>query len=210
MRAFKRGAAAFLLSLLVPGLGQIFNGQMLLGVTLFVLFALWDLSAGIFHLLYSFPFAICYALILWISLFSVAIHAVRVAIRQVRTDSVSRKGWPSYVLSAVMICIIAVMVSGNNFPERILGVHAYKIPAESMSPTLVSGDHLMVDMRYYKSNRPKRGDVVVYKMPINNVLFVKRVVAISGDTIAGDAKGITLNGQRISEPYVLSEDTMPP
>jgi signal peptidase I len=119
------------------------------------------------------------------------------------------QGWRFYALGALMICIVAVMVSGN-FPERILGVHAYKIPAESMSPTIFSGDHLMVDMRYFKTNRPKRGEVVVYRMPVNNVLFVKRVVAIGGDTIAGDSKGTILNGQRISEPYVLSEDTQPP
>ena len=210
MRKFKRGATAFLLSAFVPGLGQIFNGQMLLGVALFAFYALWVFSAGVFRLLYSFPSAISYALVLWIFVFSVAIHAVRVAIRQVRNDSVSRKGWRSYALSTVMVCIIAVMVSGNNFPERILGVHAYKIPAESMSPTLVSGDRLMVDMRYYKTNRPKRGDVAVYRMPENNVLFVKRVVAIGGDTIAGDSEGTILNGQRISEPYILSEDTTPP
>jgi signal peptidase I len=210
MRAFKRSAAAFLLSLFVPGLGQIFNGQMVLGVALFVFYALWVFSAGVFHLLYSFPSAIFYALVLWILMFSAAIHAVRVAIRQVRNDGVSRKGWRSYALSAVMVCIIAVMVSGNNFPERILGVHAYKIPADSMNPTIVSGDHLMVNMRYYKTNRPKRGDVVVYRIPVNNVLFVKRVVAIGGDTIAGDSKGTILNGQRISEPYILSEDTTPP
>jgi signal peptidase I len=47
-------------------------------------------------------------------------------------------------------------------------------------------------------------------MPVNNVLFVKRVVALGGDTIAGDSKGTILNGQRVSEPYVLSEDTQPP
>jgi len=210
MRAFKRSAAAFLLSLFTPGLGQIFNGQMVLGVALFVFYALWVFSAGVFHLLYSFPSAIFYGLVLWIFMFSVAIHAVRVAIRQVRNDSVPRKGWRSYALSAVMVCIIAVMFSGNNFPERILGVHAYKIPADSMSPTIVSGDRLIVDMRYYKTNRLKRGDVVVYKTPVDNVLFVKRVVAIGGDTIAGDSKGTILNGQHISEPFVLSEDATPP
>jgi signal peptidase I len=65
-------------------------------------------------------------------------------------------------------------------------------------------------MWYYKTNRPKRGDLVVYRMPVNNVLFVKRVVAIGGDTIAVDSKGTILNGQRIPEPYILSEDTTPP
>ena len=45
---------------------------------------------------------------------------------------------------------------------------------------------------------------------MDNVLFVKRVVAIGGDTIAGDSKGTILNGQHISEPFVLSEDATPP
>ena len=209
MRKFRRAASAFLLSALAPGLGQIFNGQTLLGVVFFIVYALWIFAAAMFHLLYSFLSAVVYALVLWIFILSVAIHAVREAIRQSENDCRSRQRWHFYAAGAGMICSICFMVSGK-FPERILGVHAYTIPADSMSPTILSGDHLIVDMRYFTANDLKRGDVVVYRMPVSNVLFVKRVVATGGDTIAGGSKGIVLNGQRVSESYVQSEDAQAP
>src|SRR5580692_7517176 len=92
MRKFTRGAVAFLLSAFVPGLGQIFNGQMLLGPVLFALYGLWVFSAGMFHLLYSFLSAIFYAVVLWIFVLTVAIHATLVAIGQVKSDSAPRQG----------------------------------------------------------------------------------------------------------------------
>jgi signal peptidase I len=42
-------------------------------------------------------------------------------------------------------------------------------------------------------------------MPKLNILFVKRVIAVGGDTIATDSQGTILNGEHIVEPYVYRE-----
>jgi len=162
------------------------------------------------RLFLSFNSALLSVLALWAFELAVAAHAVRTAVRQVNTNSTQRPRWPAYALGVLFTCIAVGVFSGNSLRDKIIRVRAFKIPSASMSPTIVSGDHLAVDMWYYKTNRPKRGDLVVYRMPVNNVLFVKRVVAIGGDTIAVDSKGTILNGQRIPEPYILSEDTTPP
>lgn len=84
-------------------------------------------------------------------------------------------------------------------------VEAYRIPAGSMEPTLVPGDHVMVDKRAYgfhaplarpKPKAPARGDVVVFAYPPDpRQTFVKRVVAVPGDRIAVRDDQVFVNDQ---------------
>jgi signal peptidase I len=62
---------------------------------------------------------------------------------------------------------------------------AFKIPAGSMIPTLQVGDHVLVEKWAYRfGGAPERGDVIVFKYPREpDKDFVKRVVAIGGDTV---------------------------
>lgn len=75
-------------------------------------------------------------------------------------------------------------------------VEAFKIPSGSMIPTLVIGDHLLVnkfvygpripftDARFFKGAEPKRGDIIVFKYPENeDKNFIKRVIGLPGDKI---------------------------
>jgi len=75
-------------------------------------------------------------------------------------------------------------------------VEAFKIPSGSMIPTLLIGDHLLVnkfiygpripftDTRFFTWEQPKRGDVIVFKYPENESKdFIKRVVGLPGDKI---------------------------
>jgi signal peptidase I len=202
MKKFMRGAGAFLLSFWIPGLGQVLNSQLSLAAILFLVYLLIVISLGVFHLLFSFYSAVFSVLVLWSFEFAVALQAGRTAVRQVNANAVQKLRWPCYALATLFISIAIIPAMSKGFPERVLGIRAFKIPSDSMSPTIINGDHLMVNMRYYKSHRPKRGDLVVYLMPQFNVLYVKRVVAIGGDMIAVDSQGTILNGERIAEPYV--------
>jgi signal peptidase I len=205
MKKLVRGAGAFLLSLWIPGLGQVFNSQALLGIALFLAYALILAFGVLFHLLLSFRPAVGWVLVVLTFRLAVAIIAGRAAVRQVITKSVQQLKLPSYALGAALIAIATVPFINPRFPEETLGVRAFRIPADSMSPTIINGDHLIVDMRYYKTHSPERGDLVVYVVPQSNVLYVKRVVAVGGDMIATDTKGTMLNGNRVAEPYLYLE-----
>lgn len=83
------------------------------------------------------------------------------------------------------------------FTFRSFAFEAFKIPSESMSPTLIPGDYILVDKyshglriplfgtRITKSGTPKRGDVVVFRGIINNKYqgIIKRIVGLPGDHI---------------------------
>jgi signal peptidase I len=201
----KRSVKAFLLSILVPGLGQIYNGQPLAGILLAVFFVSFGYLSGLLGAFHKFSTAVGYVALSWIFQLAVAIHAAVVAARQVKNNSVPERIRRPYVIAALVLVVFAFVAAW--FPGLSLGIRLYKVPAESMSPTLVAGDRFAVDVRYYKAHRISRGDVIVFRMPTDNAIVTKRVLAIEGDTIAGGAESTTVNGQLLSEPYLLHNDS---
>jgi signal peptidase I len=94
----------------------------------------------------------------------------------------------------------------------------FKIPSESMQPTLEVGDHLYVSKYAYGyskhslpyllhklplpegrifSRLPKRGDVVVFRNPQTDVIMIKRVVGLPGDTVQVRRGQLYLNGELV-------------
>ncbi|MFM7321003.1 MAG: signal peptidase I [Armatimonadota bacterium] len=80
---------------------------------------------------------------------------------------------------------------------------AFYIPSESMERTLLKGDRLVVDKVTYRFSQPARGDVIVFEAPPNatnnqtGVDFIKRCVAIPGDTIEMRAPRILVDGESL-------------
>jgi len=85
-------------------------------------------------------------------------------------------------------------------------VEPYKIPSGSMIPTLMIGDFILVDKNIYgyklpltnitliDNEDPHRGDVVVFKYPENqSINYIKRIIALPGDTIVYKDKKIFIN-----------------
>ena len=76
---------------------------------------------------------------------------------------------------------------------RVIVLEAFKVPSGSMVPTLLPGDHVFVDKLHQRANV---GDVVVFPLPDQpNADFIKRVIAVGGDTLSVDEAGVpTVNG----------------
>jgi signal peptidase I len=74
----------------------------------------------------------------------------------------------------------------------------YKIPAGSMMPTLLVGDHIFVDKLAFGARAPERGEVIVFEFPEKPQYdFVKRVIAGPGDTLAIRNGRPILNGWEV-------------
>ncbi len=96
-------------------------------------------------------------------------------------------------------------------------VQAFKIPSESMEPTLLVGDHLLVnkfifggDGYWYEKLLPyrtvRRGDILVFKFPYDDhPHYVKRVIGLPGDRLRIVADQVYVNGARLREPYVVRD-----
>lgn len=83
-------------------------------------------------------------------------------------------------------------------------VKPFAIPSPSMEPTLVEGDRVLVNRLVYHFHPPQRGDVVVFHPPDRpgSDPFIKRVVAVAGDTVAVHEGVLYLNGLPTDEPYI--------
>ena len=101
----------------------------------------------------------------------------------------------------------------------MLGWGQYKIPSESMQPTLEVGDHLFVGKFAYGYSRhslplglhklpiaegkkifsrlPKHGDVAVFRNPKNDLVMIKRVIGLPGDKIKVTGGRLFVNGDMI-------------
>lgn len=81
------------------------------------------------------------------------------------------------------------------------------VRGESMYPTLVENDYLIINRMAYKFNEPEKGDVIVFK---TNLLqedgkhkdLVKRVIAVGGDHIKIENSKVYVNDKLLDEPYI--------
>ena len=117
-----------------------------------------------------------------------------------------------YAESIVVAILIALFI-------RAFVVQAFKIPSGSMEPTLLVGDHLLVnkfiygikipfvDRKFLVYKEPKRGDIVVFIFPKDKKKdFIKRVVGGPGDTVEVRQKKIYINGKHWDDPYGVYRD----
>jgi signal peptidase I len=117
-----------------------------------------------------------------------------------------------YVESFIIAALIALFV-------RSFFVQAFKIPSSSMEPTLLVGDHLLVnrlsyvikvpftDLIIYEISKPKRGDVIVFRYPLDKSKdFIKRVIATEGETVEIRDKVVYINGRKIEDPHAFFSD----
>ncbi len=94
---------------------------------------------------------------------------------------------------------IALLIIGGEVSHTIKAtlLEAFRLPSSSMVPTLLAGDYIIVDKR---PHRPQRGDIVVFRSPRDREKqFMKRVVALAGDTIETRDHALWLNGHALDE-----------
>ena len=103
----------------------------------------------------------------------------------------------------VVSILIAVVLA---FFIRYFIVELYMVEGPSMRPTLVNSERLVVNKFIYRFKQPERGDVLVFRYPRDPSRdFIKRVIAVAGDTIEIKDGRVFLNGQLQNEPYILEK-----
>ncbi|MFA5343537.1 MAG: signal peptidase I [Kiritimatiellia bacterium] len=87
-------------------------------------------------------------------------------------------------------------------------VRPFSVPTGTMSPTIMPGDHLLVEKVTFRIGNPKRGDIVVFKtagiasLP-QNAYFVKRIAGVPGDKVRIDPPNLIVNDQIVSNPAIF-------
>jgi signal peptidase I len=97
---------------------------------------------------------------------------------------------------------------------RTFVAEAYKIPTSSMVPTLLIGDHLVVNKLVYRptltpveenlapTRTVRRGDIIVFRSPIEpETNVVKRVIGLPGERLRIEKKQVYIDDETLDEPY---------
>lgn len=113
----------------------------------------------------------------------------------------TRLAWPIGVLAAVILGAVFL---------RLFVVQPYIIPSSSMEPAMVPGDRILVNRLAYQIWAPARGDIVVFAYPKDpSRTFIKRVIALEGETVELKDNQVFINGQLVREPYLKPGDYPP-
>ena len=97
--------------------------------------------------------------------------------------------------------LIALSLASYFFFSRVV-VTAVEVRGVSMSPTLQSGDVMILNRFAASSHVLQRGEMVVLKDPETGDLVVKRIVGMPGETVQVDMGVAFVNGKRLHEPYL--------
>jgi signal peptidase I len=93
--------------------------------------------------------------------------------------------------------VIAVLIN-------LFLAQATRVYGSSMEPNLHTDQRLVVEKVSYRLHAPRRGDVVVIRMPEHGPeLLIKRVIALAGETIEVREGVVYIDGQPLDEPYLV-------
>jgi signal peptidase I len=148
-----------------------------------------------------------------------------------RTKAEDKKGGRSSLVELVTIVAVAL---GLALGIQAFLVKPFRIPSESMVPTLAVGQRVLVDRVSFRFGTPDRGDVVVFKPPqgadndvcgVNHAAespcprptpersdtnFIKRVVAVGGDQLKIESGRVMLKKKGETEFRLRKEPFIQP
>lgn len=82
----------------------------------------------------------------------------------------------------------------------------HQVKGSSMYPTFKDKEYLLTDKITYKRSEPKYGDVIVFKAPVNeNFDFIKRVIALPGQSVMVKNGHVFIDGKELVEDYLSKE-----
>jgi signal peptidase I len=208
---------AVLLTCQLPGLGHVYARRVKRGIIFFALptlvnifllgYALHPQTKIYASLLLLIPFFLAYTIY-------IMLDAHRCAKQWNEAHNVTRV--LVFAQKALLVMSIIVSFFGINvsaFLSQYVAhkqVRAFKISSGTMMPTLLKGDRVLANKALYRTQKPQRGDVLVFIYPVDQErVFLKRLIAFEGETVEIREGDVYINDQlivdeRIKKVYYLN------
>jgi signal peptidase I len=102
----------------------------------------------------------------------------------------------------VYIILILMSTGGSTqiaFNVRTVFLEAFRVPVASNYPTVIPNDRIIANKIAYKNNDPQKGDLIVFINPQDRRQnYIKRVVAVAGETVEIKNGDVYVNGQKLT------------
>ncbi len=102
------------------------------------------------------------------------------------------------ILTFIIVAIVAFFLSYTT-------VVGCTIEGTSMEPSFEDGQYILVNKVVYRFHEPQRGDVIVFHSSTDqDIIFIKRIIAVPGDTVEIKGETVYVNNSAIYEPYIMA------
>jgi len=211
MPAKRNPSKAVVLSMFCPGLGHIYCGRFAVGLALSfagllpvpvaMAAALWLApSAGLIAMVLVCLFVLgvyCYAII----------DSWRLARRT--EEQYDPRDYNRGIVYSLFIVASLIHAPAVVMYIRVNVLEAFYCASNSMAPTLRDGDRFMVN-KLWQRTLPERGNLIVFLCPDNREQrYVKRVIAIPGDTVLVQGHEVYVNGRKLEHQPIANADHAP-
>ena len=106
------------------------------------------------------------------------------------------KDWVVSIVGAIVLALII----------RTFIVELYIVDGPSMRPTLQHEERLVVNKFIYRIRNPERGEIIIFRYPRDPSRdFIKRVIAVSGDTVEIKEGRVYVNDEILHEDYIAEK-----
>jgi len=174
----KRNPFSALVLSIVPGLGQIYNGQLRKGLVLLtidllvpIMFGLTGILNNLSGLLTLVVYSLSFIIYRMTNGFTQARKLVNYQLK-------SYNKWYVYLSFVITLGIIRTFL---DLPAST-GIQTFKIPTLSMNPTMEPGDRVVANLNYYHSNPIQQGDIVAFNSTQGGI-WAFRVIGLPNDSV---------------------------
>jgi len=191
---------AVILSLIMPGLGHVYCGKLARGLVLNFLNVLpLPIIITLFYVSNS-PLLMQVVVVSMLAAATVQLIAIfdsAYLAKHTKTDYELRD-YNRPIVYVLLILIVTGGRIGSTLYLRDQTIEVFTVPQASCYPTIAPNDRMLANKSVYKRRNPQRGDLVVHICPDNRHWnYVKRVVAVAGDTIEIKDGQLYINGRQL-------------
>lgn len=190
---------AVLLSLIMPGLGQIYCGKLARGLVFTFLNILpMPIIIGLFAVSRS---SLLMPMVVTLILLGGLVQLIAIidsALLAHHAKGYVLKDYNRPIVYVLLLVLITTGCAGSAFYLREQLLEAFRTPTADNYPTIIPGDRFIANKIAYKSVDPKRGDLIVFLNPGDRrINYIKRVAAVAGQTVEIKDGELYINDQKL-------------
>ena len=187
---------AFLLTILSPGLGQCYNGEFKKGLIGYIFISIFTVLIAFSGILGTFSGLVILYSTLLLCYIAIVTDAIINTKKPQKEKQSSSKLYSLLTFTGVILFFINIYITREN-----MRFNTFKLTTTSMTPLLDVGDCVVADKNYYKENKPKIGDILIFNFNgdeyTNKSVFVFSCYGTPSDSVTIKSGDTYINSKKI-------------